>query len=95
MPLEKRQGTPVELLHLLIHGSMSATLEDRQFGVGDPRLKLAGKPRGGQHVALAKCDLGRGLDPPQRGLRVMIEHRVRLAYKCFQRLARSGTHKIG
>ena len=59
MPLQERQSAPVELLYLLIHGGMGTPREDREFGVGDLLLELAGKPRGSQCVALTKRDLSR------------------------------------
>jgi hypothetical protein len=81
MLLQKLYRPLVELVHLLINGSVSAAFEDDKFRPPNLRLHELGKAQARDHVVAATRNLGRGRNLAEMRLDIVRKHRVRLSHK--------------
>src|ERR687885_2215058 len=81
MLLQKLYRPLVELVHLLIYGSVSAAFEDDKFRPPNLSLHALGKAQARDHVVAATRNLGRGRNLAEVRLDIVRNHRVRLSHK--------------
>jgi hypothetical protein len=81
MLLQKLYRPLVELVHLLVYGSVSAAFEDDKFCPPNLGLHTLGKALARDHVVAATRNLGRGRNLAEMRLDIVRNHRVRLSHK--------------
>jgi hypothetical protein len=94
MLLQKLYRPLVELVYLLIYGSVSAAFEDDKFCPPDLGLHVLGKALARDHVVAATRNLGRGRNLAEMRLDIVRNHRVRLSHKGVHGLCGASPDKL-